>query len=221
MPRVTGRSSTMSTATGSPPPCSCVTTSSPTPRPAPSARSPRRLVARKQLLDRPLRPGFRYFVLGPRGAALVGADPRSVRRFSEQSLPPAYGLLAFCTSLGLVRMTSREFQAAFPDLVSPQAKTSGYFHDPREGHARLGMTLLDRGNPPKQILRKLDRLILQRYRNPSFLSLIQAGQFSITIITAWPMKQQYLLSAVRQAASGPTRVHVEVVPELQLFYRRI
>ena len=180
-----------------------------------------RLVVEKCLLERQLRPGFRYYVLGGRGAAMVGAEPRSARRFTEQSLPLAYGLLAFCSANGLVRLTSREFQAAFPELASAQSQTSGYFRDTRDEPTRLGMALLDRGNPPKEILRKLNRLILQRYRNPSFLSLIQSGLFSITILTAWPVKQRYLLSALRQATRGPTRLQVEVVPELQLFYRRI
>ena len=147
--------------------------------------------------------------------------PRSARRFTEQSLPLAYGLLAFCIANQLVRLTSREFQDEFSELASVQSQTSGYFRDTREDQARLGMVLLDRGTPPKQILRKIDRLILQRYRNPSFLSLIQSGLFSITILTAWPVKQQYLLSALRKAARGPTRLQVEVVPELQLFFRRI
>jgi len=180
-----------------------------------------RLVAESYLIDRQLRPGFRYYVLGGRGAALLGADPRSARRFTEQSLPLAYGLLAFCIANGLIRLTSSEFQESFPELVSARSQTSGYFRDTREDRPRLGMVLLDRGSPPKQILRKIDRLILQRYRNPSFLSLIQSGHFSITILTAWPVKQQYLLSALRRLAGGPTRLQVEVVPELQLFFRRI
>ena len=115
-------------------------------------------------------------------------------------------------------MSSRRI---FRNWSRAQSQTSGYFRDTRDDRARLGLALLDRGNPPKQILRKFDRLILQRYRNPSFLSLIQSGLFSITILTAWPVKQRYLLSALRQAAKGPTRLQVEVVPELQVFFRRI
>ncbi|MEX2186048.1 MAG: hypothetical protein WD875_04605 [Pirellulales bacterium] len=180
-----------------------------------------RLVADGWLRECRLDNGLTYFVLGGQGREAVGAASASGRPFTEQSFPVAYGFLAFCLGQGVRRLTSGEFQQAFPDLYRPRMKTGGYYVDARQSPHRLGTVLLDRGNPPKRILHKLDRLVAQHYRTPTFVELILSGRFCVTIITAWPVKKRLLDSAVKLTVRGPVCVEVATVAELQAFYRRI
>ena len=180
-----------------------------------------RLVGAGWLREYRLGNGVTYCVLGRQGREAVGASAKRGRRFTEQSFPAAYGFLAFCVGQSVRRLTSAEFGTAFPELCRERMKTGGYYVDARQPAGRLGTVLLDRGNHPKQLLRKLDRLLVQHYRSPGFVALIQAGRFCVTIITAWPVKQRMLETAVKLAVHGPARVEVTTVPELQAFYRRI
>lgn len=180
-----------------------------------------RLVTTGWLRECRLASGLTYYVLGRQATEAVDTPARRGRPFTEQSFPTAYGFLAFCVEQHVRRLTSDEFAAAFPELCRERMKTGGYYIDVREPACRLGTVLLDRGNPPKAILRKLDRLLAQHYRSPAFAALIQSGRFWITIMTAWPAKQRLLENAVKLTRRGPARIEVVTVPELQAFYRRI
>jgi hypothetical protein len=180
-----------------------------------------RLVADGALCGCRLGNGFGYYVLGRQGMDAVGATAASGRPFSEQTLPVAFGFLAFCITSGVRRLTADEFRRAFPLLCRDRMKAGSYYVDARSTPHRLGTVLVDRGNPPKLILHKLQRLSAQQYRAPAFAELIQTGRFCVTILTAWPLKQRLLDSAIRLAFRGPLRVEVATVPELQAFYRRI
>lgn len=179
-----------------------------------------RLVRSRLLRERRLATGLTYYVLGPQGQQAVGAAPHSGRKFTEQSFPVAYGFLAFCLSAGVRRLTAAEFQTAFPELCRERMKAGAYYVDAQQTPCRLGTVLLDRGNPPKQILRKLDRLLAQHYRTPAFAALIQSRRFCVTIITASPVKKRLLDSAVKQTVRGPAHIEVVVVSELQAIYGR-
>ena len=180
-----------------------------------------RLAATDWLREHELQHGFRYLVLGQRGRREIGADSRSCWRFTEQSFPLVYGLAAYCLRRNLRKPTTLEFQAEFPELFRSNGETGHYFLDTSSGTLRLGKPLLDRGSPPKLILKRLDRLIMEYYRAPGFLKLIQENLFSITILTAWPTKQRYLFGAVRKKIRGPVHVDVQTVPELQRFFPRV
>lgn len=138
-----------------------------------------RLVANGYLRECALASGFSYYVLGREGRELVAAPADADRPFTEQSLPLAYGFLAFCVAHGVRRLTSAEFLSAFPEHARPRMKTGSYYADARHTPARLGTVLVDRGNPPKLILRKFHRLLTQHYRLPNFAERIQAGQFAL------------------------------------------
>ncbi|RIK76993.1 MAG: hypothetical protein DCC67_13220 [Planctomycetota bacterium] len=180
-----------------------------------------RLVADGYLRVCRLANGFHYYVVGQQGREFTDAASDADRPFTEQSFPLAYGFLAFCSAHGVRRLTSSEFQTTFPELCRPRMKTGSFYADARHTPARLGTVLVDRGNPPKLIIRKLQRLLAQHYRLPNFAQRIQAGQFCVTILTAWPLKQRLLASAVKLGFRAALPVEVVTVPELQLFYRRV
>lgn len=180
-----------------------------------------RLLKGNWLCERKMTSGCSYYVLGRAAANYLDIPSRARRPFSEQSFPLAYGYLAYCVQHKLRRLTAAEFQREFPELSRDRSPAGGYYLDARSSPARLGTVLLDRGNPPKNLLRKVERLIRQRYKIPGFVPLIQNGWFCITILTAWPQKQEYLQVAVRQAVRTPIPVEVVTVPELQAFFRRV
>lgn len=180
-----------------------------------------RLISGGWLRQRRLAAQVSYFVLGQAAIRLLNVPPSARRPFTEQSFPLAYGYLAFCIERDLQRLTAAEFQRQFPDLCRERSPAGGYYLDARTSPCRLGTVLLDRGNPPKNLLRKVNRLIQQRYKTPGFVQLIQNGWFSITILTAWPVKQKYLESAIRIAHKSSVPVDVVTVCELQPFFRRI
>ena len=165
--------------------------------------------------------GFAYCTLGLRGARRLGATTRAVRPFTEQTLPAAYAHASFCMGRDLLPLTPTEFQHDFPSLCPHQAVSGGYFYYPVAGANCLATTLVDRGNSLRHLFRKLDRMVVQRYRIPEFLALIHERRFCITILTGWPAKQDFLAAALRKKSYEPTRVEAQVVPQLQLFYRRI
>lgn len=180
-----------------------------------------RLVDNDYLRGCRLANGFNYYVVGRQGRELTGAAADADRPFTEQTFPVAYGFLAFCSAHSIWRLTSSEFQSMFPEHCRPRMKTGSYYTDVRHTPARLGTVLVDRGNPPKLILRKLERLRIQHYRLPKFAERILAGEFCVTILTAWPLKQRLLTTAVHLGLRAAVPVEVVTVPELQFFYRRV
>lgn len=180
-----------------------------------------RLTGADYLREHLLSADFRYFVLGRRAARERGLDGRLCRRFTEQSFPVAYGLAAYCLKNSFPKPTAAEIHAMFPELADAAAHDGLYFRDTHDGVDRLAMPLLDRGNNPRTIFKKLERLITQRQRHAEFFRMIRDGRFCITILTAWPEKQRYLSSAVRMQARGPVHVRVECVPELQRLFPRM
>jgi hypothetical protein len=180
-----------------------------------------RLISGGWLRERRLASQWSYFVLGQAAISLLGVPKNARRPFTEQSFPLAYGYLVFCIERGLRRLTADEFQRQFPELCRRRSAAGGYYLDARSAPCRLGTVILDRGNPPKNLLRKIDRTIRQRYSIPGFVPLIQNGWFSITILTAWPVKQKYLESAIRIAHKSTVPVDVVTASALQQFFRRI
>lgn len=181
-----------------------------------------RLVRARWLTDRTSGRGFSYLTLGTQAPLQMAGQPAPrVGSFAEQSLPLAYGLLAYCVRQGFQRITRREFTEAFPELAAVQCQNSHFFVDNSADVYRLSTVLLDRGNAPRDLLRKLNRLAQQRYRLPAFLDLIRCRRFLITIITAEPRKARLLEQAIEQNFRGRTQVKVAVVDELRGFFRRI
>lgn len=180
-----------------------------------------RLTLDDWLREHRLANGFSYCTLGRRGARRLAAPARVVRPFTEQTLPAAYAFTAFCADRGLRPLTSAEFQREFSVLSPPQSATGGYFRYAIAGRTHLAVAVVDRANSLRHLFRKLDRVIQQRYRIPAFFALIHQGRFCITILTGWPAKRDYLAAALCRKSFAPTRVEAHVVPQLQLFYRKM
>lgn len=164
--------------------------------------------------------GFHYCTLGRRGVRELDASPTAVRPFTEQSLPAAYALSALCVTNNFTLLAPPQFQQQYPQLSSAGTASIRYFIYPTVDGNCLATALLDRANSRRHLLRKLDRIILQRYRIPAFFTLIQQGRFCITILTGWPAKRDYLAATLGRQLRGPTRVVIHVVPQLQKFYLR-
>lgn len=180
-----------------------------------------RLEKSKLLRECRLSVGFSYYILGRRAADYLPAEPKSRQRFTEQSFPLAYAYASFCVAHNLRRLTSAEFSRCFPELCEPGKPTGIYYVDDRRQPSRIGTVLLDRGNSPRNIVRKLQRLMRQRYKTPAFASLIQNGWFCVTILTCWPLKQEYLQSVVQQSIRSPISIDIVTVSELEQFYRKV
>lgn len=180
-----------------------------------------RLTQHDWLREHRLANGFAYCTLGRRGARQLAAPARVVRPFTEQTLPAAYAFSAFCATRSISPLTAAEFQQEFPTLCPSQSVSTGYFRYSIAGQTHLAVALVDRANTLRHLFRKLDRLIRRRYQIPGFFALIHQRRFCITILTGWPAKQEDLAAALRKKSFDPTRVEAHVVPQLQLFYRRM
>jgi hypothetical protein len=181
----------------------------------------RRLVQRKYLREYSLAPNEFYYVLAPRGSRAVGVKPSEPRPFTEQSLPGALAVAWYCVRSRVSRFTSQEFVTQFPDLSRSGLRSSGYFIETVADILHLGLFLTDRGTTPRRMLSKIRKVIHKRYAMRPFASLIQAGRFSIVILTGHATKQQELQVAVARWHRGPVQVRIEVVPELGSLLTRL
>jgi hypothetical protein len=158
--------------------------------------------------------GRSYFVPGGRAVEAFGLPPGVCRPFSEETLPAAYGVLAYCVHSGNVRLTERDFLTHLPKLaVKGLIKNPHVIDKGCEPH-RLALLIVDRDNPPERLLLKAARAIQKRFQNERYQELILKDQFSVSIITATAEKQAATerLAARREDRTVP--VSVAVAPEL-------
>jgi hypothetical protein len=174
----------------------------------------RRLVKRSYLREYLLGPNEPYYILAPRGARALGIKPKAPRPFTEQSLPGALAVAWYCVRTGVSRFTAEEFITHFPDLTRRELRSSGYFVEATQSLSRLGLFVTDRGTTPRRMLSKVRKVIQKRYAMRAFAALIQAGRFTIIILTGHERKQKEFEAAIERRHRGPAQVRVEVVPEL-------
>jgi len=181
----------------------------------------RRLVERKFLREFSPATGAFYYVLAPRGARALGEKPREPRPLTEQSLPGALAVAAYCAAAKIKRFTAEEFAAKYPFFCRKGMKTSGYFVEETTRGLVVGFFITDRATKRRKMLSKIRKVIRARYKIHDFAKLIQARRFAILILTGHEAKKQELQRAIARRHKGPVQVRVEVVPELGTLLMRL
>ena len=143
----------------------------------------RRLVERKFLREFSPATGAFYYVLAPRGARALGEKPREPRPLTEQSLPGALAVAAYCAAAKIKRFTAEEFAAKYPFFCRKGMKTSGYFVEETTRGLVVGFFITDRATKRRKMLSKIRKVIRARYKIHDFAKLIQARRFAILILT--------------------------------------
>lgn len=158
--------------------------------------------------------GRTYFVPGGRTAETFGSSARGARPFSEQTLPAAYGVLAYCVGSGNVRLTEQDFTTHLPQLAVKGVVHNPHVIDKTSERHRLALLLVDRDNPPERLLIKTARAIQKRFQLAPYEELILRDQFSVTIITATHEKQAAVQRLLARRDDRTVPVSVAVAPEL-------
>lgn len=173
----------------------------------------RRLVTEGWLRKWPLEGQRHFLTLDTRGAFACHLRERSPARFSEQALPGMFAVLHFCLRNGYERLTPPELRAIDPQFDTPAGWAHAYYVHRAERGLCLSCCLIDRRKSPRRLVTRARDLIVARYKVPQFRSLIQAGQFTVTILTAYAGGVEPIVDEVRRRHSGPVRIQVEAVPE--------
>lgn len=158
--------------------------------------------------------GRTYFVPGGRAREAFGMPSHVARPFSEQTLPTAYGVLAYCVSSGNVRLTERDFRTHLPHLADEGLTHNAHVIDRTQSPHRLALLIVDRDNPPERLILKATRAVRKRLDRPGYDELILKDRFSITIITAAEEKQAAVQRLVARREDRSVPVSVAVAPEL-------
>ena len=172
----------------------------------------------------PLSGRQRYFVHGPAAVRALGLPARHSEALGPQALQAAFGTLEFAAGRGVSKLTAAEFTADFPELAAPGLPSAAYFLEPGSA-PRLGLILIDHGASVRRLAKKVRRVILRRTEFPAFLGLMQAGGFTVAVVTADERKAGQLTKALAGALPMAVEVGgevvdldvdavVEVVPEL-------
>ena len=183
-----------------------------------SVRAARKVTTRLQAEGKLARHRFfegRVLVqLTPKAAEAMGEHRSIARRFNYQGLVNAYGVLLFCAKFGIDKFTAREFTQKFPDLHRRGTRASSYYVDNAEGTKRLGFIQVDSGREPRQLVRKVRKIIGRAYGVPNFAELIQSGRFVVAIVTPSEGKKRLLVQALGEEHRSPVRYRVEAMEEL-------
>jgi hypothetical protein len=143
--------------------------------------------------------------------------PRLARPIPVQEIPRAYGILSFCC-LGTSRyrkLTAAEFEQRFPALVSKHFEQDFYYvdHDyAADGHTpcnRLGYIYVDSGKRVRDILRRYESVVAQRFKHGPWNELLSSGRFVYSIVTPSQNNRERLLRQFPKRAYGhPLRIEV-------------
>ena len=155
----------------------------------------------------------KYFVLGELAVRNFGIGIHRAESLGTQSLQLEFGLLAFAT-LGThqhLRLNAAEVKRRFPWL--PLAFTAAP-HCIDEANV-LELVRVDLGGPAHHVVRKCAADLTERCRVQEFLTLVNAGQFRLVIITATTEKVTAIKRALTNHLWPPgLLVHFSVVPQL-------
>ena len=170
---------------------------------------------RRQLLKKwELDAGRSYFTMTRRGLALNTDDPRTPRPLTEQTLPIVLATATYCVANGVRRLTREEFDETYPELCRPGIRSSSYTLVKTEDGIKLEMLVVDRGGAAHRIRSRVRRIVAQRKPLPRFRSLMRAGKFRITVLTATAEQQGKILRRVGGTKFAPIEVTAVVIPEL-------
>lgn len=161
-----------------------------------------------------------YFVLGAKGANVLGLGSHRTTPLGPQALPIDYAVLLYCV-LGQQprhRLLSHELFELCPWLPPPMTAVP-HCLDPRQ--RVLELVRVDLGGPADHVARRAVQDIAARRRLPEFLALLAEGRFRLVVITATKNKSQALRSALQQHDwPAGMQVHFSVVPQLLRFIVR-
>jgi hypothetical protein len=168
-----------------------------------------RRLLRKSVLDA----GQSYYTMARRGLALKDDNAKVPPPLTEQTLPIALATASYCVANGLHRFTRDEFIERYPELTRPGICSSNYALRKTDAGFKLELLVVDRGGAAHRIRSRARRFISQRKVMPQFVSLMEAGKFRITVLTATPEQRWKILRRISDSF-GPIEVAAVVIPEL-------
>ena len=172
-----------------------------------------RLERRKLLRQSTFDTGRFYYTVTRRGLALKDKDAKTPEPLSEQTLPKLLATACYCLAEGLHRFTKDEFVERYPNLAPPGVCSSNYALRRMDAGYKLELLTVDRGGAAHRIRSRVRRFVSQRKDIRPFFSLMQAGHFRITVLTATPEQRWKILRRVGDSF-GPIEVAAVVIPEL-------
>lgn len=158
--------------------------------------------------------GFSYWTATRRTLELLGAEPRTPRPLTEQTLPVLLAVGTYCVAKGIRRLTSHEFSDLYPELWRPGMRSSNYVLVEINEKLRLEMLIVDRGGAAHRINSRVRRVIAQRQGLPKFQALMKAGRFRITVLTGTREQADKISRRVHRRPFGPIEVATFVIPKL-------
>lgn len=171
-------------------------------------------LARRDLLRKwPLDVGQWYCTMTRRGLALKDDRAKTPTPLTEQTLPIALATANYCVANGVRRLTRDEFVKRFPEFTRPGICSANYALRKTESGFQLELLVVDRGGAAHRIRSRARRLISQRKDMGPFASLMRAGKFRITVLTATPEQRWKIMRRIGDSF-GPIEVKSFVIPEL-------
>ncbi len=167
-----------------------------------------------------LRHPVRYYVLGERGATLLGLGTHRTEMLGPQALPLEYASLLYSTigQQPRTRLTREELQSRFPWLSRRWTDACHCFD---EANQILELLRVDFGGTADHVARKCVQEIHRRSPSHDFLKLLASGRFRLVLITATPEKGAALRMALnRHDWPLGLQFHLSVIPELLSFQTR-
>lgn len=162
----------------------------------------------------PLVHPLKYFVLGQRGAHLLGLGEHRSQPLGPQSLPIEYATLIYATlgSRLRLRLTTAETLELCPWLPFSLARST---HCLDQHNKVLELIRVDLGGPADHVARKCVGDLLRRRQLSPFKLLLAEQRFRLVVITGTEQKAE----AVRQALDrhewpADLLIHLSVIPKL-------
>lgn len=156
----------------------------------------------------------RYFMLGDKGAAMLGRSGRSGQAAGSQSLPTDYGLLAYATlgKQSRVRMDRSEVLSLCPWLPNHLA-SAPHCYDAEK--AILELVRVDLGGSADHVARKCVADLRERRLIPEFARMLAQSQFRLVVVTATREKAIAIQQALnRHEWPNGLTIHLSVVSQL-------
>jgi hypothetical protein len=163
----------------------------------------------------------RYFMLGNKGAAMLGRSSRPGMAPGSQSLPTDYGLLAYATlgKQSRLRMARSEVTALCPWLPARLASAPHCYDAERN---ILELIRVDLGGSADHVARKCAADLSERLAIPEFARTVAQSQFRLVVITATREKAVAIQQALnRHEWPNGLAIHLSVVSQLLSLTARI
>lgn len=172
-----------------------------------------RLVRSRWLRSLPLYQQRYYYILSRSACEQLNISVRRSLPLGHEGLVQHFALLTYCAHSDVKLLSAVEFSLHFPELCRPHLPAGCYFLRPEVG--QLGWIMVDHGSRTERLASKVGRVIGKRYALPPFARLIQAGGFTIVVLTATPLKQHAIERALADRPPKHVAVAVQALPELE------